>query len=311
MQYVTALIMLIFLGMSFFIPLSLHVVNEREAQKTKQILNLSSKALVTSFEDSIENYDILGQGYLLDERDVIGVDQERLINEFNDILRKNCINEGQYHDIRQKVVLKVLCYYDRFFVSIPAKELKTGATAPYEINDFKITDRWLPPFFYTIVDDQQRLIYLNTQNNNTRYYNNGWVDTAVTNIQVDGKALTVEDKYDAIIKKVNQVISTYTLNPRNHVLSGNKVVYINPGMDIKIQNQERANPDKAFKKINTPGVTQEEIDRIVSYQISHGDFNILDGITLFVVFTDDKEFTFADTFYSFRNYQMAGHTFEP
>ncbi len=135
-------------------------------------------------------------------------------------------------------------------------------------------DRWISPYFFTI-SKNNKLIYLNTKNNLCYYYNEYGIKIQTS---IDNEGISGKDKNDIIINKINHVMSQYS-NEKG----------LRTGLNIKIYNNN--NQD-------------------ILYKVENSSFNVLEGITFFVVHTDDVLLDINQKKFHNKNYNIVGYTFE-
>lgn len=135
-------------------------------------------------------------------------------------------------------------------------------------------DRWSPPFFFTLQDEAHGLIYLSV-NENTAYYYNGLIKTPVS---LGDLGLDEKKRNEIIISSINDKVArfTYEINDRN-------------SLRIQIQN---------------PYINNSEAKVKMSY------FNVLEGITFFVVYAEDTRITINSKDFHYKNYNVTGYTLE-
>lgn len=309
MQQIIATIALLFLLISTFVPLAMYQTNRNESSLIKQNLNLATKAVVVSLEDTKKNYSELSHGYYMDEKKIDAFDHERLLEEFDSILQNNCNQE--YEKIKQSIKVKVLCYHDRFYIT--ANKLNPGAIEPYTIDDFTAGE-WLPPYFYnTVVKEKSsgknKLVNLSTISNTAWYSDDsGIIEQPLTSFRKENSDLTEEVKNDLIIEKINKVIAQNTFKYDTAQITVGDPYYHNPGLSINILNPSKLK--KSFSGVDL-ATNQKSINEFAEYRQTYSDFNVLEGITFFVVYSDDKRFDSTDKEFRYHNYNVAGHTFLP
>ncbi|MCX7921391.1 MAG: hypothetical protein N3B21_05125 [Clostridia bacterium] len=135
------------------------------------------------------------------------------------------------------------------------------------------TEEWSLPYFFTYYSNSlSDFVYLSTLSDQAYYYSGGnKVYQPMTNF-----GITNEQKNDIIINKINEVVAKYT----------NDITEIDP---LKI---EIKNPDK----------------QDIEYKVKHRNFNVLDGITFFVVFAEDTNLFVNSKSFKFKNYNVTGYT---
>ncbi|WP_432664793.1 hypothetical protein R9X47_00880 [Wukongibacter baidiensis] len=135
-------------------------------------------------------------------------------------------------------------------------------------------DLWSPPFFF-MVEHNGTDIYLNSMDDKAYYYD----DTGSKVYKdISEYGITLRQKNDIIIDKVNQTVGQLTYE-----------VGLRDGINIKILNKD--NDD-------------------VNYIVQNRHFNILDGLTFFVVFVENKPLEFDGKRLDYKNYNVAGYTLE-
>lgn len=135
-----------------------------------------------------------------------------------------------------------------------------------------VNDKWSPPYFFT-KEIEGVIIYLNSANDIVYFYN-GSSDIVYSNISNFG--ITQEEKQQEIIRKLNGVVSQHTFE---HISQkGLKIETFNP---FKLDGE---------------------------YIAKYGRFNILDGLTFFVVFAEDKRVYLDDKEFRYKNYNVVGYT---
>ncbi len=257
MWQITAIILIIILTLFVFVPLSYLTENYQERQEIKQSLNLSAKALLGAIEKKSQTVDVLSSGHIYQGLTNIKVDKEILLEGFYETLYKNYYHKSKFNEIKEQIIVKVLVYEDRFFVTDQH-------------------DKWSPPYFFCWEDTvSQRLLYFNTINDSVYYYDS---NNRMRWESIDSLGVDQQQKNDIIIQKLNEVIIQYT-----------KEEGIENGLSIQIRN-----PDKAD----------------VKYQLEHCHFNVLEGITFFVVYMEDKNLFLNNKEFKYDNYCVVGYTME-
>lgn len=207
MQQIQAAIVLLIVTVFIFIPtMGLKEVHDSN-QEIKQALNLSTRVIGNCIERSKINFTELAKGYERDVNTPIEVDRERLLKEFYQLMSKNFPSERKFQSVKDKLLIKVVVYYDEFFVA-------------------NKSDSWSAPYFFTW-NAGSELAYLNTQNDVVSYYDssgNKRIDRTIADY-----GLNEEQKNDRIIQQLNSVIAQYT---------SEKLVREN-GLKIEIQNPAR------------------------------------------------------------------------
>ncbi len=133
-------------------------------------------------------------------------------------------------------------------------------------------DQWSPPFYFT---DYQlgKQIYFNTRNH-TIYYYDETSEKVYQPMELYGT--TAEIKNQLIIDKINSVIGNET------------AIYREEGqLAIEIRNQE---------------------SNIGDYNSKYQNFNVLEGITFFVIYQEDSKIEINREFFQYKNYNVVGYT---
>ena len=216
MQQIHAAIVLLIVVIFIFIPtMGLKEVRDSN-QNIKQALNLSTRVIGNCVDHSKINFTELARGYKRDARIPIEVDRQRLLLEFYQLLNKNSLSESKFKSIKDKLLIKVVVYYDKFFVADK-------------------NDSWSPPYYFSW-NTGSELIYLNTQDDTAAYYD------ASGNMQynrtIASCGINDEQKNDRIIRQLNSVISQYT----------SEMLVREKGLKIEIQNPARNDPEYKLSK---------------------------------------------------------------
>ncbi|MDF2522565.1 MAG: hypothetical protein K0R31_206 [Clostridiales bacterium] len=257
MQQIHAAIVLLIVIIFIFIPsMGLKEVHDSN-QDIKQALNLSTRVIGNCVDRSKINFTELARGYNRDSHIPIEVDRERLMKEFYQLMSKNLTSERKFQSVKDKLLVKVVVYYDQFFVA-----------------DKK--DSWSAPYFFTW-DSGNELIYLNTQDDTVSYYDASGYRRNDRTITYYG--LNREQKNDQIIKQLNAVVAQYT---------SEKLIRKN-GLKIEIQNSARSD---------------------LGLKLNKSFFNVLDGVTFFVIYAENPSMVVNSKDVKYRNYNVVGYTVE-
>jgi len=135
-------------------------------------------------------------------------------------------------------------------------------------------DRWSAPYFFTVEKDG--LIFYLFNSSTKAYYYNDSGDKIYADIQDIG--ISKEHKNSIIIDKLNAVVNefTYSYEDKNR-------------FSIKILNPESND---------------------IMYLKEYAMFNVLDGITFFVVCTDSKNTVIREKGIKYKNYNVIGYTID-
>lgn len=134
-------------------------------------------------------------------------------------------------------------------------------------------DRWSPPYYF-ICEYNNKTLYINSEVETAYYYEDD--DTKINN-DISSFGLTLEKRDEIIISKLNKEISKYTTDE------------FNESINIKIYYSNKT--DGAYKAENF-------------------NFNVLDGLTFFVVYMYKDRINAFDNEIKASNYQVAGYTLE-
>jgi len=256
MGKVVFFIFFIFFISMVFIPNMILIDNNNDTELMKQNLNLSARALINTVDKTVSNVNEIAEGYGKEFYFDINVDNERVLEEFYDVLRKNIIDAEEYESVKKSIKLKIIVYHDRFFVADER-------------------DLWSPPFFFTRYYEGKEY-YLNSKDNKAYYYDDS--GNKVFDINISDLGISSKEKNDIIINKVNQMVGQLTYEAG-----------LRDGINIKIFNKD--NDD-------------------TNYIAENCHFNILDGLTFFVVYVSNKPMFFHDEKLDYKNYNVAGYTLE-
>lgn len=139
----------------------------------------------------------------------------------------------------------------------------------------KNDDSWDIPYYFTF-NVGSDIIYLNTRDDTVRYFDSAGTERSDRSISDYG--LTREQKNDIIIGKINSAVAKYT----------SEKVIRDSGLNIEIFNPSKQDP---------------------AYLASKQDyFNVLDGITFFVVYAENTRMNVNRTDFQYINYNVVGYT---
>lgn len=249
-------IFFIFFIIMVFVPNMILIDNNNDIELMKQNLNLSARALINAVDKNISNVNEIAEGYDKGFYFDINVDNERLLKEFYDVLRKNVVDTEEYEAAKNSIKLKIVVYNDKFFVA----------------NE---RDLWSPPFFFTLQHEGIEY-YLNSKDNKAYYYDD--TGNKISDVNISDLGISLKEKNDIIINKINQMVGQLTYETG-----------LRDGITIRIFNKD--NNDKNYISENC-------------------HFNILDGLTFFVVYASNKHMLFYGKKLNYKNYNVAGYTLE-
>jgi hypothetical protein len=135
-------------------------------------------------------------------------------------------------------------------------------------------DRWGPPCFFTLNVENYGQVYLSINENRAYYYDgNAKKYESLSTFDLDE-----EKKNEAVIKCINDKVaqSTYEIGERN-------------SLKIQIQNPYINDNNERVK---------------MSY------FNVLSGVTFFVVYAEDTNINVNSKDFQYKNYNVTGYTME-
>ncbi|WP_113675848.1 hypothetical protein [Vallitalea guaymasensis] len=232
---------------------ALSMGNKVFRENLKENIVLSSKVLKNNISLSEKSMDSISKGYKRKEKDII-IDEEKLLYDFNQMLYRHYLNEKNYLEVKNKLYVKALVYPEYFILA-------------------NVNDKWSAPYYFTYVTSDDKLIYLNTVDNNAYYFDNAdnRVDTTL-----DAFSLTTEEKQDIILNKLNLYVSLYT-----------KLTESDKGLVINIKNQ--------FKEDN-------------KYLLDMQNFNPLENVTFFTVYVNNKKITLWNYLLKLNTHEVVGYT---
>jgi hypothetical protein len=278
-----------------FYPSARQTINDLDVQKTKQTLNLASKVLVNAIDLEGANYEVFSLGYYLENEDMIKIDKDRLVSEFNNLLYSRYLDADKLAQVQASIPALVLTYGDKFYVAERKTSLKPGGNVNNP-SDYNISFEWLPPMFYTLTDDSGRLIYVNLRDETSMYYEKK--DTKITAVKlhnkdvfVGGKRLDKEIRDKTVISNINRVVQEVTYDPAND----------SNGFQIQIRTAGFENKDTSGMNIKEKQDYYNELREI-------SNFNVLEGITFFIIYAADSEGVSNNELFRYRNYNASGFT---
>lgn len=135
-------------------------------------------------------------------------------------------------------------------------------------------DRWSTPYFF-VEEHGDDILYFNTKNNQLYFYN----DLGEMVFEpISAYGFSEEQKNDLIINTINRVVLQYTYEKET-------------GKGFKIE-------------LNNPG--KEDVE----YRKKYGNFNVLNGMTFFVVYAQDTFIDVNRKDFEYHHYNVVGYTME-
>ncbi len=134
-------------------------------------------------------------------------------------------------------------------------------------------DRWSPPYYF-ICEYDNKPLYINTKVETAYYYED---DNTKTYDDISNFGLTAKERDELIITKLNNEIAKHSSNE------------LGKSININI-----------FNSNNNDG----------TYKAENSNFNVLDGLTFFIVYINNDKISIFDNEIEANNYQVAGYTLE-
>ncbi|GAB6088039.1 hypothetical protein [Alkaliphilus crotonatoxidans] len=251
-QGVSLIIIMIFLILLFFAAFHLQQ-NRFAVADVKHSLNLSAKALAKAVNLETTNQEHIALGYFKENIEP-DIDHGLLLTEFYEILYRNLYNPEAYESVKDRILLKVLVYYDRFYIADKQ-------------------DRWSPPYYFNVVHEGQ-LYYLTTLNEIYTFNEKGEKQL----IKITALNMTEVEREEIIINRINERIAFETSR-------------FNEGVPLAVEIQNPASVD-------------------FEYIRNYGHFNVLDGLTFFVIYGEEHSVGIDQREFQFTNYNVVGYTLE-
>lgn len=288
-------VVLLYVFMMLFAPTSKQVMNDVDIKRTKQTLNLASKVLVNSIDLEGVSYETFSLGYYLENEDFVKIDKDKLLSEFKDVLYKRYLNADSYQEMQRRIPALVLTYGDRFYVAERKLVLKPGGNRT-KLEDHEAQFVWLAPMFYTVVDDNGRLLYLNLRDETSTFYQyqgGKSVPVKVSNdtVRIKGQKLTKELRDSLVIDSINRVVQAITYDPAHG----------SQGFKLQIRPDDFGSKDTSNMSYNERQDYYRQLREV-------SNFNVLEGITFFIIYASDDEGVSYNDRVVLRNYNAAGFT---
>src|SRR5690606_20226278 len=99
----------------------------------------------------------------------VDFDLNVLRDEFMETVYRNTGSVKEQRRFLQNIPIIVLTYGDRFYLGVQDRSISGGGLSK-NIDDYDITYDWIPPIYYTVIDDSNRLIYMNLRDETSYYY---------------------------------------------------------------------------------------------------------------------------------------------
>ncbi|MEO2202149.1 hypothetical protein ABGV42_00140 [Paenibacillus pabuli] len=279
-----------------FVPFAEVKAHDYEVHKTQHVIQTSTKALISARQVQDNDYFNLSEGYMLESDDVVNIDLDVLRDEFIQSIYRNTGSIKEQNRFLNNIPMLALTYGDRFYLGINRGYVPTGGTSS-NIDDYSVTYDWLPPMYYTVIDDSGRLMYLNLRDETSYYYqavstvNENKIVVDNSTVSIGGKKLTKDLRDKLVIEKINAHVHRMTRDPYEK----------NYGFEIQIRPAGMENADIS-------GYTPKQRSDYYSKLIQMSNFNILEGITFFVIYSTDEPKYIRDRDYQYRNYNASGFT---
>jgi hypothetical protein len=280
-----------------FVPFAEVKAHDYSVHKTQHIIQSSTKSLVSARQLQDNDYFNLSEGYLLKTDDSVDVDLDVLRDEFIQSIYRSTGSVTEQNKFLNNVPMVALTYGDRFYLGAQRGYIPIFGGTSKDLNKYSITYDWLAPIYYTVIDDSGRLIYLNLRDETSFYYqylggkNENKVMVNNSSVYVGGKPITKAVRDQVIIAKINEHVHRLTRDPYDQ----------NYGFDIQIRPAGLENTDIS-------GYSPKQRADYYSKLIQMSNFNVLEGITFFVVYAVDEPQFIRDKSHHYRNYNASGFT---
>lgn len=190
MGQIVAVVVILLMIITVFVPMAYFEHNEFQTQDIKQNLNLSAKVLVNSVEQAQENFNVIQAGFNNIDISDIEIDKASLLRNFYANIEANYVDKEKLEQIKRSILVKALVLNDKFYIA--------GQD-----------DIWSAPYFFT-EKISGGLVYLSAKDDRVYYYNGGVKEFG----KLSDFAISEEQKNDIIINKVNRIIAQYTYEER-------------------------------------------------------------------------------------------------
>ncbi|HEY9061254.1 MAG TPA: hypothetical protein VIO64_12240 [Pseudobacteroides sp.] len=268
MGEVMAVIIILLLIVMVFVPLAYLNYTSASNEEVKQTLNLSCKVIVNNIENRAANLEGISKGYYMDDISQVNIDMNKLLGDFDELIRYNSGDGESFDKIKRSILLKALVLKDKFFMT------KKVETLPGVFED-----QWGPPYFFTTAiyeGGKENLIYLNTKDDRVVYFEGGTEkrDKVLSDFQ---GGITRKEKSQLIIDKINLEMEKAT-----------REIGVRKGIGVKIRNPYDTGIDNAINYANV--------------NVLDG------GITFFVLYGDNTLLNANGKDFNFKNYNVAGYS---
>lgn len=264
----------ILLFASVALPLDMQLNNKAKIENIKQMLNLSAKVLINNIDSENLKLIDVSLGSTIPKNVEISVNKDKLLNDFFDTVYKNLNNTEIFESIKNNIPVKVLVFYDRFFVA--------GRD-----------NQWSAPYFFTY-SNNNKTYYLNNRNTQAYYFEGGEEKTATINKSIVDRV---------IIERINSVVTSYT--NANLMKEKDSPRYTDKKLYIEIQNPSEINIKNIAGETN-----QKKINDFMNNRNRKSNFNILNGITFFVVYLEEDYIGIRGSEIIYPNYNVVGYTLD-
>lgn len=190
MGQVVSTVIIVLLVILVFVPLAGLNAENDAVEEIKQSINLSARVLANCVRQDDEALAMLADGYLEVNGETTEVDMEKLLKEFDEMLRRNCNTQKRYDAVSGNLAARVLVCQDRLYIAG-----KDG--------------RWSFPFFFTSEIPGIGEIYLQAGSDKAYIYEG----VSRKYITLDEAGITPEQRDDLIIECINKKILSYTWEP--------------------------------------------------------------------------------------------------
>lgn len=298
MEQTYASIVMILLIMFIFVPLAHLQTNTENIQTMKWSLNLAVKELRNNVTTSKLNYKEIAKGYELYRENYIPkieIDRDRLMVNFNEIMRKNYGTQKNYdEEIKPHLVTKVLADYEKFFMAARS-------------------DEWFGPYHYTYTDpDTSEVYYLNTANLYARR-----ADATIDQVRNNEPSIFVkiEDLFqdEEDVEAINEAIANATPEERLELKDEKERLLLDKRNKFITQKINQFIADEKYAKgmgIEFRSNKESEVEKFEEGNLNfeQENFNPLEGITFFVIYREYSYLNINYNDYNYKHFNVVGYT---